>query len=57
MEMSSLNPEHSNKEDNRFNFGHTRGGNFSDAHDGEKWTEGGSTRDQEAIGEQRARRS
>ena len=50
MEMSSLDPEHSNEEV----YGHTRGDNFGDANDGEKWTEDGTTCDQEAVGELRA---
>ena len=57
MEMSSLDPEHSNEEVYCFNFGHTSGDNFGDANDGEKWTEDGTTCDQEAVGELRARPS
>ena len=58
--MPSLDSETSDEEVSSSNFGqyYTNGHDYGAyAHDGEKWTEGGSTRDQEAIGEQRARPS
>ena len=52
--MSSLDPELSNEEVYGFKFGHTKGDYFGDANDGEKWTEDGTTGDQEAVRELRA---